>query len=93
MTISCTIIRIFEGIPFLNREITKFDNAITTVTERAITNAGFSLAVTARAEQIPNINTVTGFALRNGAVMSSKFLFIVFRYKVNKILTHLLSYY
>lgn len=87
------MIRIFEGIPFLNKEITKFDNAITTVTERAITNAGLSLAVTARAEHIPNINTVTGFALRNGDVMSSKFLFIVFQYKVNKIPTHFLSYY
>ena len=80
-------------MPFLNKEITRFDNATTTVTERPITNAGLSLAVTARQEHIPNINTVTGLALRNGAVMSSKFLFIVFQYKVNKILTHFLSYY
>jgi hypothetical protein len=36
---------------------------------------------------------VTGFALRNGAVKSSKFLLIVFQYKVNKILTHFQSYY
>ena len=93
MTISCTMIRILEGMPFLNREMMRFDNAITTVTEIAITNAGISFAVTASAEQIPNINTVTGFVLRNGAVMSSKFLFIVFQYKVNKILTHFLTYY
>ena len=93
MTISCTMIRILEGMPFLNREMMRFDNAITTVTERAITNAGLSLAVTARAEHIPNINTVTGFALRNGAVKSSKFLLIVFQYKVNKILKHFQSFY
>ena len=66
--------RIFAGIPLRSNEMTRFDNAVTTVTESAITIAGFSLAVTAKAEQIPKISTVTGFALRKGAVIKFKFL-------------------
>lgn len=68
------MIRIFAGIPLRSNEMTRFDNAVTTVTESAITIAGFSLAVTAKAEQIPKISTVTGFALRKGAVIKFKFL-------------------
>ena len=68
------MIRIFAGIPLRSSEMTRFDNAVTTVTESAITIAGFSLAVTAKAEQIPKISTVTGFALRKGAVIKFKFL-------------------
>ena len=73
---SCTIIRIFDGIPLRSNDITRFDKAVTTVTDNAITIAGLSLAVTAKAEQMPKISTVTGFALRNGAVISFKLLLI-----------------
>ena len=68
------MIRIFAGIPLRSNEITRFDKAVTTVTESAITMAGLSFAVTAKAEQMPKINTVTGFALRKGAVISLKLL-------------------
>ena len=68
--------RIFEGIPLRSNEITKFDKAVTTVTDSAITIAGLSFAVTANAEQMPKISTVIGFALRKGAVISFKLLLI-----------------
>lgn len=73
-------------------EITKFANAVTTVTESAMTIAGFSFAVTANAEQIPKMSTVIGLDLRNGPVISCKFLLIAFQYMVNMTLTHFLSY-
>ena len=47
--------RIRGGIEFLIHEITRFENAVTTITERPITMAGLSLTVTASAEQIPKI--------------------------------------
>ena len=75
-TMSCTMIRIFEGIPLRSNEMTRFDKAVTTVTDSAITIAGLSFAVTANAEQIPNISTVTGLALRKGAVIRLMFLFM-----------------
>ena len=77
---SCTMIRIFAGIPLRSNEITRFDKAVTTVTERAITMAGFSFAVTASAEQMPRINTVMGLALRNGAVIRFRFLLMALKY-------------
>lgn len=70
------MMRILAGIPLRNNEITRFDKAVTTVTESAITMAGLSFAVTANAEQMPKISTVIGFALRKGAVISFKLLLI-----------------
>ena len=70
--------RIFDGIPLRSNEITRFDKAVTTVTDRAITIAGFSFAVTANEEQIPNISTVIGLALRKGAVIRFIFLLMTF---------------
>ena len=71
--------RIFEGIPLRNNEITKFDKAVTTVTDSAITIAGLSFAVTANEEQMPRISTVTGLALRKGAVIRFRFLLMAFK--------------
>ena len=78
-TMSCTMMRIFDGIPLRSSEITRFDRAVTTVTDRAITIAGFSFAVTASDEQIPKISTVIGLALRKGAVIRFKFLLMAFK--------------
>ena len=50
------------------------ENAVTTVTEMAMTKAGCSLAVTAKAEQIPNTCTVTGLSAPKGRVRSFMFL-------------------
>jgi hypothetical protein len=51
----------------------RFANAVTTVTDIAITNAGLSCAVTANAEQIPRICMVTGLSLSSGPVSSFMF--------------------
>ena len=72
------MMRIFEGIPLRNNEITRFDKDVTTVTDSAITMAGFSFAVTANEEQMPKISTVIGLALRKGAVIRFKFLLMTF---------------
>lgn len=73
------MMRIFEGIPLRNNEITRFDKAVTTVTDNAITIAGLSFAVTANEEQMPKISTVIGLAFRKGAVIRFKFLLIAFK--------------
>ena len=62
---------LYDGIcalraPFAHR-------AVTIVTDSAITKAGFNLAVTANAEQIPKICTVTGFVAPNGEVSNLRF--------------------
>jgi hypothetical protein len=44
----------------------RLEKAVTIVTESAITNAGFSFAVTASAEQIPKICTTTGLFTHTG---------------------------
>ena len=54
------MIRMLLGIVFRISEMMTFENASTAVTEIPITNAGSSFAVTARAEQIPRIWTITG---------------------------------
>jgi hypothetical protein len=76
------MIRIRGGIEFLINEITRFEKAVTTITESPITMAGFSLTVTASAEQIPKICTVTGFSRLKGFDNNFEFLFddIVFRF-------------
>jgi hypothetical protein len=54
-------------------EMITFANATTTTTDTAITMDGSNFAVTANAEQIPNICTTTGFFLLNGASNISLF--------------------
>ena len=49
-----------------NSEMITLANATTNVTEIAITMAGSSLEVTARAEQIPSTWTMTGLFLLSG---------------------------
>ena len=74
------MIRIFEGMPLRSNDITRFDKAVTTVTDSAITIAGLSFAVTANEEQIPRISTVIGLALRKGAVI--RFIFLLSAFKI-----------
>ena len=54
------MIRIRDGIPLRINEIIRLENPVTTITDSAITKAGFNFAVTASAEQIPSICTVIG---------------------------------
>jgi hypothetical protein len=63
------MMRIRGGIVLRNSDIIRFDKATTTVTDSAITTAGFSCAVTARHEQLPRTCTVIGFSLLNGFVI------------------------
>jgi hypothetical protein len=58
---------------FLSKEIVKFANTITAITDIDITTAGSSFAVTARAEHIPKTCTVMGFSALSGLKIS--FLF------------------
>ena len=58
-----------------HRELMTLANATTAVTDTAITRAGSSLAVTANAEQIPNICTITGLFLERGPKRISLFFF------------------
>ena len=60
------MILILGGIRFRIAEIIKLEKAVTMVTERAITKAGFNCAVTAKEEQTPNICTKTGLSLLKG---------------------------
>ena len=69
------MIRIRLGIVLRSSEITTLENAVITVTERPITMAGSSLAVTAKAEQIPNTCTVTGLFNPSGVENTSLFFF------------------
>jgi uncharacterized membrane protein YozB (DUF420 family) len=78
ITTSCTIILILAGIVFLKAEIIKFEKAVTIVTDRAITIAGLSLTVTANAEHIPKICTVTGLYKFSGPVNNFPNLDIVY---------------
>ena len=73
-TTNCTMIRIRVGIVFRNRERMTLEKAVTAVTERPITIAGSSLAVTARAEQIPSTRTMTGLPLLKGLNNTPRFL-------------------
>ena len=73
-TTNCTIIRIRVGIVFLSSERITLENAVTAVTERAITMAGSIFAVTARAEHIPRICTRTGLFLLKGPSNKPRFL-------------------
>ena len=70
ITTSCTMILIRPGIIFLSEAITTFDTAITTMTEMAITMAGFIFTVTASAEHIPSTCTVIGLSCPSGLVSS-----------------------
>ena len=72
-TTNCTMIRIRLGIVLRSKEITTFEKAVITVTERPITIAGSSLAVTASAEQIPSTCTVTGLFNPSGVANTSLF--------------------
>ena len=62
------MMRMREGMPLRSKEMMRFENAVTTVTEVPITKAGFSLAVTAKQEQMPSTNIVTGLVLRRGSM-------------------------
>lgn len=53
---------------FLSSDTINPEKPVTIVTERAITIAGSSLTVTARAEHIPSTSTVTGLFLNNGSI-------------------------
>ena len=57
-------------MPLRRQEMMRLEKAVTTVTEMPITKAGFSFAVTARHEQIPNTKTVIGLVLRKGSMIS-----------------------
>src|SRR5215204_7806449 len=67
------MIRILSGMIFLMAEIMRFENAVTTITDKAITIDGFICTVTARAEQMPNTWTVMGLLSLRGSLRS--FLF------------------
>ena len=69
------MMRILLGIVFRSNEMMTLANATTAVTDTAITRAGSSLAVTANAEQIPNICTITGLFLERGPKRISLFFF------------------
>ena len=68
------MMRIRDGTPLRNNDITRLAKAVTTVTDNAMTIAGFSCTVTANAEQIPRICTMTGLFAENGPVRYLKFL-------------------
>ncbi|MPN26723.1 hypothetical protein SDC9_174148 [bioreactor metagenome] len=78
------MIRMRLGIVFLSREIITFENATIMVTDKPITRAGSSFAVTASAEQIPNTCTVIGLFLLNGprktAFVLSDINLLIFRF-------------
>ena len=60
------MMRMLVGMVLRRREIITFEKARTAITEIPITSAGSSLAVTARAEQMPSTCTITGLSLENG---------------------------
>jgi hypothetical protein len=64
------MIRIREGMVFLNKETITFDKTTTTITDKDITTAGFNCVVTANAEQIPKTCTAIGFSLLKGFFIS-----------------------
>src|SRR5690606_28537814 len=67
------MIRILEGIVFLSKEMSKLENAVTNVRPKVINKAGSIFTVTANAEQIPRICTVTGLLPSSGSVSSALF--------------------
>ena len=60
------MMRMRGGIVLRISEMMKLEQAHTTVTERAMTTAGFICAVTANAEQTPNVCTKIGLSLLRG---------------------------
>ena len=72
-TTSCTMIRIRFGIVLRSSEMITLAKATTAVTEIPITIAGSSFDVTASAEQIPNIWTMTGLFTLSGPNRTSLF--------------------
>lgn len=68
------MMRMREGTPLRSSDITRFENPVTTVTDKAMTMAGLSCTVTASAEQIPRICTMTGLFAENGPVRNFMFL-------------------
>ena len=83
------MMRMRLGMPLRSSEMMKLESAVTTVTEAPITKAGFSWAVTARHEQMPNTNTVTGFALRKGSMRS--FLWFMRIILLHRVVNHLFN--
>ncbi len=65
------MIRIEVGMVLRRSEIITFASASTAVTEIVMTTAGSSLAVTARAEQIPSTCTMTGLSFDKGLTRGS----------------------
>ena len=57
---------IFIGVIFLIIDIKKFDRLTVTVSATHIIKVGYSLLVTAKAEQIPSICNAIGFSLKTG---------------------------
>ena len=73
------MMRIRAGTPLRSSDITRFEKPVTTVTLNAITMAGLSWTVTASAEQIPRICTMTGLFAENGPVRYFMLLLMAFR--------------
>src|SRR4030042_2449402 len=69
------MILILGGIYVLSREYATFETARTTITDMAITKAGFSFTVTARAEHIPRTCTVIGLFSLSGSLTNFRFFF------------------
>ena len=70
-TTSWTMMRTRPGMVFRSRERIRLEMPQTAITERAMTNAPFSVTVTASEEQIPSTRTVMGFPLKMGFRMVS----------------------
>ena len=64
------MIRMRGGMVLRSSEMTRLEKATTTVTEMAITKAGFICAVTANAEQMPSTCTVMGLFFPIGFFIS-----------------------
>ena len=71
------MIRMRDGIPLRRLDITRFEKAVTTITDNPMTSAGFIFTVTASDEQIPRIWTMTGLFRLSGLV---RFLIFIFRF-------------
>ena len=69
-TASSMMMRILDGIWLRIIEMTRFENAVTTVRPTDITNAFSTFVVTASEEQTPRIWMVTGLFSESGSKMT-----------------------
>ncbi len=67
------MMRMRGGMVLRMSEMMRLESITTTVTEMAITTAGFSCAVTARQEHTPSTCTRMGLFLLNGSFINSTF--------------------